>query len=363
MLWRLPATIRSLVLAPCCRYNSTTASSRGPEPLKILFCGSDEFSIASLRALNAVKHDEPQLIKSIHVAHRPAKPTGRGLKTLREVPIKQVATEELDLPTHALDTFTGWTPPTPINLVIAVSFGLFVPPRILGLAQYGGLNVHPSLLPDLRGPAPVEHALLKRRRLTGVSIQTLHPTQFDHGTILAQTPAPGIQIPPDVSAALLQEELARIGADMLVDVLKAYKFVPPLEDVGWYAKSDGLVDHAPKIMKKDRFIDFSVNSIDDIQSIQQALGDAWCILPNGDRLIIHKIADRGQVNTGGREPGIWVQKGCDYPLFCDAAGKIGVILESTYAGSKSGHGNAKLLRMFPAEEGGDDGLNIKSGPS
>ncbi|KAF1849588.1 Formyltransferase [Cucurbitaria berberidis CBS 394.84] len=350
MLWRLPASVRSLVLPTCHRYSSTVASSRIPEPLRILFCGSDEFSIASLRALNGVKHDAPQLIDSIHVVHRPAKPAGRGLRTLREVPIKQVSTNELALPTHAIDTFTGWTPPTPINLAIAVSFGLFVPPRILGLARYGGLNVHPSLLPDLRGPAPIEHALLRRREYTGVSIQTLHSKQFDRGTILAQTPAPGIRVPPGLNAVLLEEQLARTGAEMLVDVLKTHRFAPPLEDVGWYDTSDGPIDHAPKITKKDRFIDFSVNTIENILSIQHALGDSWCILPNGDRLIIHKIADTGKIDERGGEPGIWVQKGYDYPLFRDASGKTGVILESTYAGFKAGQGNAKLLRMFPAQE-------------
>lgn len=68
------------------------------------------------------------------------------------VPIKSVAVDELDLPLHQIDTFTGWTPPCPagepINLVVAVSFGLLVPPRILKASKYGGLNVHPSMLPE-----------------------------------------------------------------------------------------------------------------------------------------------------------------------------------------------------------------------
>jgi len=66
------------------------------------------------------------------------------------VPIKDMAME-LKLPTHEIATFTGWKPPVygteSMSLVIAVSFGLLVPPRILNLATYGGLNVHPSLLP------------------------------------------------------------------------------------------------------------------------------------------------------------------------------------------------------------------------
>lgn len=68
------------------------------------------------------------------------------------MPIKRVALEELSLPIHQIDTFTGWLPPRPsgesINLVVAVSFGLLVPPRILNNAKYGGLNVHPSMLPE-----------------------------------------------------------------------------------------------------------------------------------------------------------------------------------------------------------------------
>ena len=92
MFWQLPAPVRVLVAGTCHRsavrgYSVTTGAATrllDPPPLRILFCGSDEFSIASLRALNEAKHEDPSLIKSIDVVHRPAKPTGRGLKTLRE---------------------------------------------------------------------------------------------------------------------------------------------------------------------------------------------------------------------------------------------------------------------------------------
>jgi methionyl-tRNA formyltransferase len=132
------------------------------------------------------------------------------------VPIKLAAAEERCV-AHTLDTFTGWTPPSRVDLIVAVSFGLFVPPRILNLATYGGLNVHPSLLPDLKGPAPIQHALLKRRLYTGVSVQTLHPAQFDGGTVLAQTPSPGIMIPDGANADDLTKRLADEGANMLVE--------------------------------------------------------------------------------------------------------------------------------------------------
>jgi hypothetical protein len=87
--WQLPANLRSLACtgsAVSRRGYSVTARLRdAPEPLKILFCGSDYFSIESLRALNQERlRGDSKLIQSIDVVHRSAKPTGRGMKTLRE---------------------------------------------------------------------------------------------------------------------------------------------------------------------------------------------------------------------------------------------------------------------------------------
>ncbi|KAH6641712.1 hypothetical protein F5144DRAFT_619131 [Chaetomium tenue] len=113
------------------------------DPLRILFCGSDEFSCASLKALHNEHKHNTNLIQSIDVVVRPSKPTGRGYKVIREVPLRGLA-EQLSLPIHVRDTFTGWDMPKPdgdsINLIVAVSFGLFVPPRLIHASKYGGLN-------------------------------------------------------------------------------------------------------------------------------------------------------------------------------------------------------------------------------
>jgi len=84
MLWGLPASVRALT-CPARRCYSVASTAQGaPEPLKILFCGSDNFSITSLRALNDAKNNDPGLIESIEVVHRPGKPVGRGHKGWRE---------------------------------------------------------------------------------------------------------------------------------------------------------------------------------------------------------------------------------------------------------------------------------------
>lgn len=281
----------------------TTAAST--EPLRVLFCGSDAFSIASLRAVHDEKLNRPDLIASLDVVHRPGKRTGRGLKVVREVPIKAAA-EELGLPRHEIDTFTGWSPPTPLgepfNLIIAVSFGLLVPQRLLGSAKYGGLNVHPSMLPDLRGPAPLHWALLRRYSHTGITVQTLHPKQFDHGKIVAQTPSPGVAIPEGSRPSDLIDLLAPIGGRMLVDVLRNRKFLdPPIQQ-----SSSAFILHAPKIHPDDRCIDGSEWNAEEILLRDHVLGDLWFTLRNvdgpgaealeGKRLKVHEWRNPGNLN-------------------------------------------------------------------
>ncbi|KAL4900558.1 hypothetical protein BDW74DRAFT_170744 [Aspergillus multicolor] len=255
-------------------------STRPYDPLRILFCGSDYFSIASLEALHNEHKKHPERIASIDVVCRPGKRVGRGLKQIREVPIKSVASK-LALPVHEVDTFTGWQPPVysdgPINLIVAVSFGLFVPPRILNGARYGGMNVHPSLLPDFRGPAPLHHTLLAGRTTTGISLQTLHLKHFDHGTILAQTPSPGFEIPNSESCTVpeLLDIVAPKGAELLLKGIREGLFVPPVKDTGWYPTQQKDLIHAAKITPEDKHIDWPTWTWTDVSRRERVLGPLW----------------------------------------------------------------------------------------
>ncbi|CAI7574790.1 unnamed protein product [Penicillium manginii] len=203
------------------------------------------------------------------------------MKKIRDVPIKETASA-LSLPIHEIDTFTKWTPPVtpngPINLIIAVSFGLFVPPRILNAARYGGLNVHPSLLPDFRGPAPLHHTLLAGRSLTGITLQTLHHKNFDHGVILSQTPKPGLEIPnPDTcTVSELQNLVAPKGAQMLVDGINDGLFVPPMKAAGWVpTEGNEPLIHAGKIQQEDRHVDWATWTMQDITRRSRVIGPLW----------------------------------------------------------------------------------------
>ncbi|KAF9882239.1 formyl transferase [Colletotrichum karsti] len=286
-----------LLRRPTCRSYSAAAATPASDPLRILFCGSDSFSCAALNALVTEKERNPGLIESLDVVVRPGKLSGRGMKEIRQVPLKMLA-EDMKLPIHERDTFTGWQPEIDINLIIAVSFGLFVPPRLLNLAKYGGLNVHPSLLPDFRGPAPLQHTLLQRRTHTGVTLQTLHHKTFDHGTVLSQTPLPGIPIPENCTTQELHDIVTPLAADMLVDGLRRGLHVPPLKDVGWKPEGEEVekLCHAPKLTKHDRQINWAEWSADDIVLRQRVLGPLWCeAVHHEDKKVMRMFLEHMQV--------------------------------------------------------------------
>ncbi|CZT20375.1 uncharacterized protein RCC_06235 [Ramularia collo-cygni] len=269
MLFRLKASKPVLCLKfyspPQTRLYSTRSSFN---PLRILFCGADEFSIHSLRRLDTLQKSRPECINSIDVVCRPDKPVGRRGKQIRQVPIKNTA-QSLGLQLHQIDTFTDWTPP-PTDLVITVSFGLLVPARILSGAKYGGVNVHPSLLPDLRGPAPIQHALLQDYKQTGVSLQTMHPTQFDRGAILSQQ---SMHVPENASVEGMVDLLGEMGAELLASGIENGLFIDP-KDISTVPGKK--LRHAPKITPLDRNIaDWKTLTAEEILRRDRVLGKLW----------------------------------------------------------------------------------------
>ncbi|KAH8170682.1 formyl transferase domain-containing protein [Sarocladium implicatum] len=231
------------------------------------------------------------------------------------VPCKLLA-EKLGLRVHQRSTFREWEPPEGTNLIVAVSFGLFVPSRILRGAKYGGLNVHPSLLPDLRGPAPLHHALLNGDQYTGVSLQTLDHKNFDHGTVLAQTPAPGLRIPEDATLPSLTAQLAEEGAKMLVQGLRDGLYLPPVKDVTSTAQHEAELRHAPKLAKAESMINWAAGASLDgaalerrMRGVIQTFGSAWTELVdpyrgNKKRVIFKDVET---VRQPAREQGNGVQ--------------------------------------------------------
>lgn len=174
-----------------------------------------------------------------------------------------------------------------------------------------------------------------------MSVQTLHPSRFDEGVVLKQTDAPGIRIGEGETREELGDRLGDVGARMLVDVLREGSFVEPTESVAWYT---GKTEYAPKITKQDSFIDFDAMSVQQALAVNRALGDVWCRLSNGERLVVHEIADAGRGCEDG-PTGLFAGPGGMLMLRAKCGGE-GVIQSSTYPGGKKGHGNSKVIKML-----------------
>jgi methionyl-tRNA formyltransferase len=103
----------------------------------------------------------------------------------------------------------------------------------------------------------------------------MHPTRFDHGIIIDQTPAPGIPIPSDASPDQLLKTLGPLGAEMLCHGIEDGLFVPPIKDIREGVADPQPLDHAPKLTPEDRHIDWNTWKGEDVLIRDRALGRLW----------------------------------------------------------------------------------------
>ncbi|CDK24505.1 unnamed protein product [Kuraishia capsulata CBS 1993] len=222
---------------------------------KVVYFGVDSFSVRCLRRILGCGGME-----SLDIVTKSAKPAGRYRKALQETPIAEFALDK-QLPLHRADTgddIVGLLAKTPFDLCIAVSYGKLIPGKFLDQLRYGGINVHPSLLPRYSGPAPLHRALLNGDNVTGCTIQTLHPTEFDRGHLIAQqkyTLAPSETVPS------LSDKLADLGGDMLKNLLESGIYKDPSQ---WLGKSGYEFSHAPKVEPFEKEILWTELSSDEI---------------------------------------------------------------------------------------------------
>lgn len=181
--------------------------------MRLLFFGTPEFAVPSLEALAAAGH------AIVGVVTRPDRATGRGLKAVGSPPVARAARA------LRLDVLQPVRPSAPefVDAVRAlrpdahavVAYGHLLPDPLLDAAPLGAWNVHPSLLPRWRGPAPIHRALWAGDDRTGVSIIRLI-AKMDAGPIGAQEE---VAIEPGETRGELEARLAELGARMLVDTL------------------------------------------------------------------------------------------------------------------------------------------------
>ncbi|MGQ0704041.1 MAG: methionyl-tRNA formyltransferase [Gemmatimonadales bacterium] len=195
--------------------------------MRIVFFGTPEFAVPSLEALVA----ERATIAG--VVTQPDKPQGRSRSTLVAPPVKRVA-EHHGLPVLQperpvgdvfLQALRHWQP----ELGVVVAYGHIIRPEVLAIPARGMINVHASLLPELRGAAPINWAILRGDADTGITVIQMDQG-MDSGPILRQAVTP---IGADETAGELAERLARLGAETLVEtiaLMQMGRLVPTAQD-------------------------------------------------------------------------------------------------------------------------------------
>ena len=226
------------------------------DPLKIVFMGTPRFAVPSLRALESCN-----CVVEL-VVTQPDRPRGRG-RRLAPPPVKEAAVEMgcqvLQPESVRTEDFYDTLVATRPDLFVVVAFGHILPKRILEIPAFGSVNLHASLLPAFRGPAPIHRAIINGETETGVT-SMLMDKGLDTGEILLSETVP---IRPDDTAGSLHDRLADAAARVLARTISGFESgeirpIPQNHAAATYApllsKSDGRIDWSKPAEEVERFI-------------------------------------------------------------------------------------------------------------
>lgn len=224
-----------------------TVPSRKPAgPWNIIFFGTAPFAVPALEALAS---GPDRLVAAVAPPPAPAG-RGRGLKpAATSVRARELGVRVLEESRPNSLAFVESLKALEPDLAVVCAYGSLLKDGLLGLCPVPPLNIHPSLLPRHRGPAPVNWAVIRGDAETGVSVMFLD-RGMDEGPVLSQARVP---IAPGRPARDLEEELSRLGAGLLMDAIASIKAgteSPRTQDPAMatvnrlLAKSDGDVDFA-----------------------------------------------------------------------------------------------------------------------
>ncbi|MEX0917270.1 MAG: methionyl-tRNA formyltransferase, partial [Candidatus Paceibacterota bacterium] len=189
--------------------------SKSTQHINSVFFGTDDFSVAILEKL-----EEVGIIPTLVVTPQD-KPSGRG--NVLTPPLVKVWAEERGVDVLQPETLAEEELDVLFNsewdLFLVASYGKIIPQTVLDLPKHGTLNVHPSLLPKLRGPRPIEEAILNDIQETGVTIM-LVDNEVDHGPIISQARVTPEEWP--LPARALRALLAEVGGELLAETIPAW---------------------------------------------------------------------------------------------------------------------------------------------
>lgn len=252
------------------------------EEFKIVFMGTPDFAVASLKTLVENKYNIVGVITS------PDKPAGRG-KKISQSAVKVYAEEQgLNVlqPTNLKDSdFQNELQNLNANLQVVVAFRM-LPEAVWSMPELGSINLHASLLPNYRGAAPINWAVINGEKETGATTFFLKH-EIDTGDIIMQNTLP---IKPNDNAGSVHDNLMHLGAELLLKTVSSIVNNNYTETPQKQIQIEDL-KHAPKIFKDDCKINWN-NSLDRIHNKIRGLSPypaAWSNLTFNSKVISFKL--------------------------------------------------------------------------
>ena len=276
---------------------------------KIVFMGTSNFAVPILKSL----YQNGYLISAVYT--QPPKKSNRGLK-LSKSPINLFADNiTLDVRTpqslknnNEEELFLNELKP---DIILVVSFGQMIPKNLLNIPKYGFLNIHASLLPKLRGAAPIQRSIMNRDKESGISIMKINEN-LDEGPICNQY---SLKISEKMNAEELSEKLSLIASEKILYILdNIYDGNLEFKD-----QDHSKATYAKKIQKLEGKIDWNENAdkiIGKINGLYPYPGAFFSF--NGER---YKILKAEKYSTTGK-PGEIVSENFEV---CCGAGSIKVL--------------------------------------
>jgi methionyl-tRNA formyltransferase len=217
--------------------------------MRILFWGTPDFAVPSLRALLGEGHDV------VGVVTQPDRPAGRG-RAVRPSPVKLFAADDglqLLQPDRARGAdFLSRIRSLDADISIVVAYGQILAREVLDVPRLGSINVHASLLPALRGAAPINWAVKLCHAETGVTIMRM-VERMDAGPILLQVPEP---IGPEETASDLWARLSEIGAAALIEALALLD----MDEIREIEQDESQATYAPRLTRENVRIDWHADA-------------------------------------------------------------------------------------------------------
>ena len=273
--------------------------------MRVLFWGTSDFALPTLRALDASRHEVAGVVT------QPDRPAGRGRK-VRATPVKRAADEAgleaIQPETPKGEAFLERLRALAPDVSVVAAYGEILTEEVLEVPPEGSVNVHASLLPRLRGAAPVNWAVIRGHARSGVSIMRM-VRELDAGPVYRRVE---VEIGPRRTAGELFGELAELGATALLETLEALE----AGEAEAEEQDHGEATYAPKLDRDTARLDWSLPAADLDRWVRgcDPWPAAWSELETGDgerrpvQLFAPEpdpapIEDAGARPSRGAEPG------------------------------------------------------------